>query len=559
MLSTGALQKRKVAEKSDVNPKKLSERRLDTLARLLQGRSECVAVSLINGKFFITANGSGKHNIWSLIVDVMNYLTSVVTQKAILEEDRKQILLRICSEKSSVVTKEIIHVPEEIIMTIVQHDENIMELFDKNKLCQKYSEAAGLVLGIFKRAQRDLFRLERFLQNQDSYVLEQSKDFHISINKYEIRITSSIHAELQILEEILMLMKKSQISTQGSKEIYFGTSNYLGISKLCCLHCHLMLETANKVFADFKIPLILKFRGAHDLDFDKNWTCPDMFEEGYYYEGSFPKQKEVDIAFQIGFRANKTIEEKQKSKKKEKNEEVGGYSRREQLPSPSSGSDIGLTIEEKTTAYESKLQQLQILAQLPTTMTVTEIISAVSLGLILSKLEDFKQLFDNEYRDASERKQIFVRIINKIQSQNPKITPTTLLQLLQTPIFVGKEIADYFLKLKLVINSTGMHLIEINAGENSRTIYSELLTTGTPSILRLDSANKEEAEKATLRNLDELQQQFSPSRCQEALFSEGERPSLTLTTSDPTQDQINEAMRQAKRAKTENQNSNNSV
>ena len=64
--------------------------------------------------------------------------------------------------------------------------------------------------------------------------------------------SATTHAEMHILAHIVALLDAQQ---------KLPSTLYIGISKLCCFSCRLMLQAANKVFAAQGIGLTLEFRG----------------------------------------------------------------------------------------------------------------------------------------------------------------------------------------------------------------------------------------------------------------------------------------------------------
>lgn len=103
-----------------VKDRSKSERRLDALARLLQGGSKCVAIAFINGKFQIAANeltiNSHENEITCLIETVMAYFTRVAKREPITDEQRKEVLIQICSRKINDVER-VFPVPRRIHST----------------------------------------------------------------------------------------------------------------------------------------------------------------------------------------------------------------------------------------------------------------------------------------------------------------------------------------------------------------------------------------------------------------------------------------------------------
>jgi len=80
------------------------ERRLDSLARLLSGKSECVAVLVIDQKLYIAANEfksntTERHETLRLIKEVTAYFKDCATQESIPAARHREVFIHICQQK----------------------------------------------------------------------------------------------------------------------------------------------------------------------------------------------------------------------------------------------------------------------------------------------------------------------------------------------------------------------------------------------------------------------------------------------------------------------------
>lgn len=290
--------------------------------------------------------------------------------------------------------------------------------------------AAAIVYGEFVRINRDLNKMERFLQKNKELYQDLLKAFRD--NQYEILTRSlepGVHAEAQILAELLSDPYIGSCEKEEKQECY------IGISKLCCLHCRVLLDSTNLTLMGGGINLAIKFRGRHDLDF--TWIPPEAFRKGFDYQGEEINEKD-DIYFRIGFATARTISELLLEKK------PTGIS---QLPSPSS-SETEITEEEKIKQYQANLLQIEsILSSLPFESTKANK-EAVSLGLELLSVEGFEDFFDESYK-AHDAHYMFLFLIKGLENKGKQVNGPTLLHFLQNPLFCGKEIARYFQSYQL--------------------------------------------------------------------------------------------------------------
>lgn len=252
-------------------------RRLQALARLLQGSSECVSIALFNDKCLIAANNltqsSRDNKTTQLIKQVMTYFANYADDEHMIRKNRRLALLQqICSERIKGLCKGTIPIPKETIDTIVSEsveNESLLNRPFKGRTYKKNPTTTSLIVGEFKRIYRDFRKLENSIKSQsDTFakLVYAFKNFEI----LKLSEQPGIHAEVQLLEKIV---GDQATGTELPQEIHFG------ISKLCCLHCRIMLQTSNQVFSENNIDLTLFFQGQHDIDF--RWSPPALFRQGY--------------------------------------------------------------------------------------------------------------------------------------------------------------------------------------------------------------------------------------------------------------------------------------
>ena len=272
------------------------ERRWDVLAWILEGTSMCTAVGEINEQLYVSVNefssGTQEPQLLTYIYQVLEHFQSLSDNEKLLNtEDKKDINSRLelaqklLYAQLSTQTKGGIKIPKNVIEFFTAVELLSAENFPKlPHYLKKKEDVAHIAFGYLRVIYTRIRKIENALVKAregdyieiDAIQFKALRNFKKSAeNRKEGSILfeqgrPGVHAELQIMSKVVNLIKKGNIPLP--KEIY------LGISKLCCLNCHHMLEAANSVFEQEKIKVTLKFRGAHDATFEKNWLAPKGFE-----------------------------------------------------------------------------------------------------------------------------------------------------------------------------------------------------------------------------------------------------------------------------------------
>jgi hypothetical protein len=247
-------------------PKQL--RRLDSLARLLEANTICAAVYyyeltnclwLANNKVFRGSRESNNYikNINSIfdlirnehmsIEEIFRKLTEVIYWN-ISQENRHDL------KKIPFDLKEAI---SEWIKEMFKFNGDTKEWREQAKKDLTYEEKINNVLiKIIKkisRHTRDFLKIRDFLLANTHDNLSKGIVSAIRGNKFKIipEENKDVHAEMRILSQLL-----------NSEEI---ASPYIGISKLCCDHCALAMQTFD-----------VKCRGVHGQR--ANWPLPDFLD-----------------------------------------------------------------------------------------------------------------------------------------------------------------------------------------------------------------------------------------------------------------------------------------
>jgi hypothetical protein len=285
----------------DQNEVTLQDRRMDSLARILDNNGSCVAVSILGEKFVIASNaiaqGQGG-NQPSEIIDIFNFFKKTAEKTAVVADFNDAFRLSCSKARFGKVNTVLPNITDElctiVIEQILRGDYSAVNQ-DLNKI---YGSTYPFVLAELLKVHQDFLKLKASIEKEE-LTKEQMSAF--SLNPVILRPevpkkyddpTRVVHAEVKILEHVVKEVRGGRLvkSKKGDAELYFG------ISKLCCLGCRTMIEAANGVFQEEKraigAEIFIKTRGRHDLDFD-GWTCPMTFNSGYYNRSD--KSREVKL------------------------------------------------------------------------------------------------------------------------------------------------------------------------------------------------------------------------------------------------------------------------
>lgn len=408
-------------------------RRLQSLARVLQGASECVAVVHIHGKFFIAANELQKDKnlkshkqIKETIGKFMAYFVGLAKGEERLTRDTKiEWLTQLCIIRAKTELKQsAVFIPtggiEEFVTKIViatVDSKNVNFLRDHGG----YAMGTGLLLGLFQRLYRDFCKLESFAADANNKSLFLSETD--SNNPYVILSTAStpgIHAEVQLLEKLISNLEQPP----ETEEIVFG------ISKLCCLHCSEMLSVANNLFEKLELNHEIVIGGTHGRDFDnvktgKEWQPPALFKSGYddcKNQSKIDEQtlKKKDLAFQIGYLTYAQLPEKLSAKR------PSGF----MTASPSS-SEPEATVEDKIDEIREKLKhKLDALKNM--TGTIDENNCSLNLALLIIGTEEFCELYKKQEKiDKVSLSDAIFSIETTIKEQNKAVNYQEIVSILK--------------------------------------------------------------------------------------------------------------------------------
>lgn len=428
------------------------QRRLDSLAQLLAARSECVAVCIVNQELYIAANeffiGSKTDNKgnanYAAIEEIMKYFQTLVRSKNQDNELRKNIFQTICSSARFKEASPGDAFVKKIADDVLEGKD--LTISDIHNKYGKNSSIAAKMYGEFVKLRKSFLKLEESCISPDPELkplqASLSKDFKILKEEN----STGVHAEVQILATVINLIEHKNYCTDDPKK---GEKIYIGISRLCCLHCRCMLETANEELKERHISTNFSFRGKHDLDFVGNWKSPSIFEQGYnsVRESSHPSRKgdedqlQATLASSIGKKAKETI-----LQYLQKDKPVG-------ISMEGSESDSEAEIDNININKQKSLleQHLRLMQDMQKTEDFASGMRLISIALCMHNNDSFRQLYKLGQDLPVEEKTRYLNAIvenlnnSKDFSDSQKtITLAELVKIIKKPNLVGDRLAREF-------------------------------------------------------------------------------------------------------------------
>ena len=303
-----------------VNERNLSEKFLDRMAKILEGSSKAIAVAFVNGKFIIAANeitqGSTHNRIMDLINQSMEYFSDLVNREKNLEATEEELLTIISYHVGLLASMATAGYEETELLPQIRrmiHMELRGENLNGRQFIQEFNKYVPYVAkarAAYVTILQDFAPLKAYFEDKKGLSKKQRTAFKKMKRGYVIlqHQPQRVHAEAQILSEIIKLFEHQKFRLK--KKSTSPQEIYIGISKLCCPHCRIMLEVTNIVFKEKGIPIIIKYAGEHSMSFD--WTPPDILEEGFNQEALSSEEQE-SLSHVIGFLTANRIAELEES------------------------------------------------------------------------------------------------------------------------------------------------------------------------------------------------------------------------------------------------------
>lgn len=428
-----------------------SNRRLDSLAKLLAtgSGSICVAVAIIDGKLVVASNEfysktkSRESNKKKEKIELMlEFFAKVARDNPVLPDERKKLFLDICRGCKSATTEPVYatKLGEEKFKILVDYVFNQSDpaISEFKKIFKEQYKIAWAAYAEMRSLLQALNRVEEGLHQQTSEPSANDQFIRACSEKYRLLQTEpkqGVHAEVQILADLVYNVV-SKSTTDVNQEIY------IGISKLCCLECRVMLEESTEPLQE-RYSTILKFRGHHDLSFDDNWIVPHFFSQGYNAE------KDVvgtDLMFQIGKNAKIRVDELSLINMIRVNQSP--------LPTASNPSPVRMEVgfSEQSVAHLLQESLEKAHEKLRESGYPEQVIDQkILMVLDLLKIDIFRDMLHGD-DVIGNRNTEFESILAQLNQMRTNISNHELLQILKNSKLVGTNIAEHFAPMNLGIS-----------------------------------------------------------------------------------------------------------
>ena len=143
---------------------KVSERRLDSLAKILECSSMCTSIACVDNKFFISSNEFNKNSsensdYFKLIVDIMNYFKAIANSGKHNINTRDQLMHRICKARLGAMGKGNLVLPEEVISNFITSKRLVSSNNPKKSECKNFRKTTTNVAAKASAAFADMQRI----------------------------------------------------------------------------------------------------------------------------------------------------------------------------------------------------------------------------------------------------------------------------------------------------------------------------------------------------------------------------------------------------------------
>jgi len=483
-------------KKRETNERNISQKKFDSIAKILEGNSKCVAVAFINGKFLIAANeitqGSDENRIIDLIKMAMRYFSDLAHLKENQDFQEEKLLTKMIFNASILASQVACIYPEDElvpqIQSMVQDELNGKGLNHREfiKKFRKYASYVGKARAAFVDIIQDFLKLKNSLSGQGDAISKSQLDAFKLEDGYLIlqEQPERTHAEVQILAEIVKLVEEGRVQFKKG--------------------AHLMFEVTNIVFESNEIPLRIKYAGEHNLNFD--WLPPQIFMKGFYAD-QVSSKKQKSIPFIIGFLTANRIAELGLDKKKK-----GKFHKKEKEPvsmvATPSPSQAKMGIDERIKRCTHLLnQELEIYSNgLRFNSHLEKSIKLVTAALNFLNSEKIKYVLAHTTLDKQRLMSVFKSLSQQLFGI--EVNFETLLLFLAT-----KNIFDESTSLFIQTSFSGS---TVNYQEEIETSFSQSHHQKNPGKEISPSSRKRSYPKKLFDEFgskvqDEEQQQLSPS------------------------------------------------
>jgi hypothetical protein len=408
---------------------------------LLAAYNQCIAVSIINGRLYIAANEFFKTSKLTkgrtYIIEFMKRLTRLAAGERLTPQELSTYFSEACTmnrlsgNAPSISTQD----SKKIVELIMRHSDKFLMYEIKKSFPSKSNEAAYVYSAWFKL-------WIAFMKVINEICTENSRLQNIFKNSnYEILKDESqkgVHAELQILNKIVECLTAQDDGIIAEEQ----QEQYVGISKLRCLHCRAFFETANEIFLENQKGLVLCARGEHDLDFERSWQVPDIFSDGY---NDLPQsaEKHKVLAWLIGNRSENQIERLMQEEKLQSSMEADDS---DSSIGSQDATVVRFIISQRKNCLAKELELFEKRKSLGLTMDA--VMRVYEIVIILHDSDLFLQLNTTiDDSDSEDAKGMHIQSLLGMLNDDPKnllVSKKELLEILKNDDFVGSHLSRYF-------------------------------------------------------------------------------------------------------------------
>lgn len=249
-----------------------NERRLDSLARLLEGNHICAAVCAVGDKVYIATNQltkGSRQETRNRLQDLLKVLSVKVFGEEDLKIFKKVVLESVKSSAQGKMTLndgEILVIAEKFARQGFEewNKTTIVQLKQQYKTYSRLSDAV-MVHSLAERLATDFLKVRKEIRdNKVSNLLHRKSTFEILEAE-----KSGVHAEMTILDKLLQEGNAAPV--------------YIGISKKCCDKCTDVIKAVNVALgakieiddSEEEIPDTIQVSGVHPQQ-PANWVKPSF-------------------------------------------------------------------------------------------------------------------------------------------------------------------------------------------------------------------------------------------------------------------------------------------
>lgn len=462
------------------------KRRLDSIARLLEGSSICAAVALENNSFLIATNTNFIPNSeaqgYVLINTVMSFFKEVanssdeIYQNNAFKMQFKETFRKICRESmsglqlSAYIRDEL--EKDDFIDRVIKASEQedyrefrdyISQHAEHGHSPANHSSAFFVCVALMQ----DFDKVIKFIrENKNNVDHLPTKSFIQAIKNYQEtniidreklapkilnpNTREKMHAEMRILALI-----DNQLKNKDSRYV-----NYIGISKLCCLDCHAMIYAVNQAGYNNS----LEIRGAHNVNHAGNWNAPFNITRDSATELSPPRTGGLtrntsaaapfEMAVATKFNAVRKTAVSIDEKTGKKITGAVGVPEYADDSQSSEGEE-----DDYYHKYRSYLSSMKTALQLKKEVclddpALTKEIAMFELGLKICETQTFKTICVTEPErialvDQNVVEANFDKLVRSVLKQGDEENRKLLIEFLKNPVYAGKKASGYFARISL--------------------------------------------------------------------------------------------------------------